>query len=70
MPERFCVTGKGVYPGDRLWNVEEAKPGTAVFFRDVYVKFDLDAVRWRCSLAGEEQEREGKQMTGADSAKL
>lgn len=39
------VTGKGVYPGDGLWNVEEAKPGTAMFFRDVRVRFDLDAVR-------------------------
>lgn len=45
MPVGFCVTGKGVYPEDRLWNVEEAKPGPAMFFRDVYVKFDLDAVR-------------------------
>lgn len=45
MPGGVCVTGKGVYPGDRLWNVEEAKPGTAAFFRDVYVRFDLDAVR-------------------------
>lgn len=43
--EGGCVTGKGVYPGDRLWNVEEAKPGTAMLFRDVYVRFGLDAVR-------------------------
>ena len=45
MPGGVCVTVKGVYPGDRLWNVEEAKSGTATFFRDVYVRIDLDAVR-------------------------